>query len=1286
MSNDVKFHNDVNANHNHINCNTSLKTNKILAQDVAVTESHNAVKVHTEEPHLVSVGSGRLSTAVTIHPVHEGRTKIGTIFADIPQDIVIEGTGVEAEHCYLDNHNGVITLTPFARQCSVDGEPVEKTTRLAQGSMICLGRSNYFRFNHPEEAKKMKDAMPNCRISCVPLHFLHDLENSKEYKDMIEEAESRSSRGSGDGRLPVLKSPTGSFRDSTDNDDFLQKVSKFEMISRKSSTSSAKSPGPRLSDEFSGSDSGSGAHPHVGEKIFTRDTATTRVSASVLHGGSSERVASTCSTKSSSSLTSVSTLSWSSDSSGSSRSLRASSSSGIGQSPHSPGVITSPIQNQSHVFSPSVEENGAREIPPLVNGRVHKKNDINLSGHRDTFDGIDFDIRELSASQKDLTIRHQEQVEERKKEQALEKQERQRLEDILRMCEEYELQIEKEKLSIDPQSPSKPKSPETKISAQRKPLPPGFLEVSSADANTLDRKDRVDGKSSMTKIKTNGSLMLSSPSNPHKDGLFSFQMRKCESNSSNSEEEVCGSSEETGTIKRRPQHEGNKSPLSQLEESPKNQASSNFQVDESALRLPASAQDSIQQILNSSFESNPDSPSMGQFTVRIDAQFSDHMDEHIYENDDIVNLEKESHSSTSSSRTVKDMSPESMSSVGEPQSQKEDTPTPVNSDTEQSHTSKQSGTTSSFSLKSSVFCESPIKEDEAEVQGQLGKLKRTKTELLQKISHLKHQIVDIETQENEAIRELEMERALLDGEHQMEMEQLQHDQEKINDLKRQQADLIQQANLQREKLKKRELQILEQERGKLRELEQRHYETEQQLESCEAAAEAAEAEEEEEEEEAETLQEKYQLEQEVLDNQRRIYDDLEFQQFERESRFEEQKEHLNDQVVQDKNVLLKKYKAREERLQEIDLQQKDMIRVVKNDLEGLEKDRLQLVDLFRKETSFRRRDYLESPVRKLSRSDIPVDHERKKSATLEDIERNRSLFLEQQGNMIIDQERKRIEELKRRAADEGRAQWEERRLRESNCKSFNSLESEDSSIASSCETPSEKETSLSSGEGQLEKLAELELLLAQAQADKLHLVEEQVHIREAEMMALHEERQKREVLERKLQEETMLREELVQQQVKMREKQIQQARPLTRYLPIRNKEFDLRQHIETAGHSIDSCPTVNVTPTSCRGFLHKMGNKFKTWHKRWFVFDRVKRSLLYYVDKGETKARGGIYFQAIEEVYVDHLRTVKSPNPKLTFCVKTYDRTYYLVAPTPEAMRIWIDVVFTGAEGYQQFL
>lgn len=42
-------------------------------------------------------------------------------------------------------------------------------------------------------------------------------------------------------------------------------------------------------------------------------------------------------------------------------------------------------------------------------------------------------------------------------------------------------------------------------------------------------------------------------------------------------------------------------------------------------------------------------------------------------------------------------------------------------------------------------------------------------------------------------------------------------------------------------------------------------------------------------------------------------------------------------------------------------------------------------------------------------------------------------------------------------------------------------------------------------------------------------------------MALHEERQKREELERKLREETQLREELVAQQIRYREKQKQQV-------------------------------------------------------------------------------------------------------------------------------------------------
>lgn len=66
------------------------------------------------------------------------------------------------------------------------------------------------------------------------------------------------------------------------------------------------------------------------------------------------------------------------------------------------------------------------------------------------------------------------------------------------------------------------------------------------------------------------------------------------------------------------------------------------------------------------------------------------------------------------------------------------------------------------------------------------------------------------------------------------------------------------------------------------------------------------------------------------------------------------------------------------------------------------------------------------------------------------------------------------------------------------------------------------------------------------------------------------------------------------------------------------------------GHQADLCPHVRINSTSCRGFLHKRGSKLNGWSRRWFVFDRVKRTLVYYSDKTEKKPRGGAYFQVIK--------------------------------------------------------
>lgn len=100
-----------------------------------------------------------------------------------------------------------------------------------------------------------------------------------------------------------------------------------------------------------------------------------------------------------------------------------------------------------------------------------------------------------------------------------------------------------------------------------------------------------------------------------------------------------------------------------------------------------------------------------------------------------------------------------------------------------------------------------------------------------------------------------------------------------------------------------------------------------------------------------------------------------------------------------------------------------------------------------------------------------------------------------------------------------------------------------------------------------------------------------------------------------------------QQQQQHTPSQLQQQRPLTRYLPVRGDGFDLRQHIETAGHQVELCPHVMLTSTSARGYLHKMGTRFRTWNKRWFVFDRTQRTFLYFTDKTETRKRSGAYFQ-----------------------------------------------------------
>ncbi|KAM5245433.1 pleckstrin homology-like domain family B member 1 isoform 9-T9 [Ctenodactylus gundi] len=351
------------------------------------------------------------------------------------------------------------------------------------------------------------------------------------------------------------------------------------------------------------------------------------------------------------------------------------------------------------------------------------------------------------------------------------------------------------------------------------------------------------------------------------------------------------------------------------------------------------------------------------------------------------------------------------------------------------------------------------------------------------------------------------------------------------------------------------------------------------------------------------------------------------------------------------------------------------------------------------------------------------------AATLQDIETKRQLALQQKvellpaeplpsddpaGQQVIEEQRRRLAELKQKAAAEAQCQWDalhgavpypalvhhsilhhlpagrERGEEGEHAYDTLSLESSDSmetSISTGATSACSPDNVSSAGGLDMGKIEEMEKMLKEAHAEKSRLMESREREMELRRQALEEERRRREQVERRLQSESARRQQLVEKEVKMREKQFSQARPLTRYLPIRKEDFDLKTHIESSGHGVDTCLHVVLSSKVCRGYLVKMGGKIKSWKKRWFVFDRLKRTLSYYVDKHETKLKGVIYFQAIEEVYYDHLRSAaKSPNPALTFCVKTHDRLYYMVAPSAEAMRIWMDVIVTGAEGYTQFM
>ncbi|XP_037776140.1 verprolin-like [Penaeus monodon] len=103
--------------------------------------------------------------------------------------------------------------------------------------MICLGRSNYFRFNHPQEAQLMRSILPNTRVSMVPINFYPAVDNP-EYFHM---AGGDSSPAEADEAADGESKPPVPPRRTTpqpapapphqEGQDFVDKVNRFEQLS-----------------------------------------------------------------------------------------------------------------------------------------------------------------------------------------------------------------------------------------------------------------------------------------------------------------------------------------------------------------------------------------------------------------------------------------------------------------------------------------------------------------------------------------------------------------------------------------------------------------------------------------------------------------------------------------------------------------------------------------------------------------------------------------------------------------------------------------------------------------------------------------------------------------------------------------------------------------------------------------------------------------------------------------------------------------------------------------------
>ncbi|XP_077096921.1 pleckstrin homology-like domain family B member 1 isoform X26 [Siphateles boraxobius] len=1192
-------------------------THRVLqSTSLDLIETGKTLKVQAERPHLVSLGSGRLSTAITLLPLPEGKTTLGHGNTDIN----IQGPGVTAQHCYIENVWGAITLYPCGNQCSLDGLAVTKPVRLTQGCMLCFGQSAFFRFNHPEEALKMKSLMPGGSPG-----FTSTYKNHSETHGQLN-----------GNHLPVndrSRPGHGTFVRSIEKD--LQDIMNSLSVDEGQTSSSEHRKKARHPISQSAMLNGGG------HSLVSPPTSPGALSVSSSYENTSIPFSpiSTCSVVSSpgACLDSSNTRSTSSTHTVQppvphprTFASKASSSNGGLKDQESPMLQkaltetpSSPATNRrgenphlAHGSSSSLLSFASGDLIRQVNARLTSSSSPASSSPRSS---VGSSVQENSTSLQSHSPA---------------------------LLPPDSPQSSRRGVELSSMRQLPPLSP----SASRKgvlgvPVLPGALPgvPLTSRGRTVPESPRLQRRTTAEEEAGNMRLHTRSPSPV--SALLKDQPGGKQNSGLNP---AFGS--QTGA-----------SPLT----SPRNQRKNS--------REPRQVQTRTRERKNSISEVSDKEEDLLEYHrwqrgERMREQEMERLERQRLET--ILNLCAEYNKSDppvglDAGRACQFPGMEEVS-VRRPG------PVPASVPAQSSRRQRESEEENLKEECSSTESQHQEHEDSS-VLGQQERvyLEEERFRVLARLDELKTRVTDLEQQIQESRQEAEMERALLQGERRAELDQVETELEIINQL---------------------QLKLNEVENATQKEKEKKV---------------------------------------EALESATKRFEDLEFRQLERESGIEEEKETVSRQLLQEKAEYHRSVAKRKEKMAALEIHANQLGLQAAQDCERMAKDRTLGLQMLHKEkerlSALEKRyqsltggktfskpsstkevikqdgelgqtngTFTPLPSMTTSGRNTPTKSLPDLSPAYLDLDSRRQLDLQSRGLYTCDDSRIRPTDPKHShwgAPPSGAPMVHHSILHhqappagESTYDTL-SLESSDS-VETSVSTGNNSACSPESSNGQAGlRLEEMEKMLKEAQQEKARLVESREREVQARKQLLEAERRRREEVERRLMDETAHRQRLVEEEVKMREKQCSQARPMTRYLPIRKEEFDLRSHVESSGHCVDTCPFVIVTEKMCKGHLVKMGGKIKSWKKRWFVFDRLKRTFSYYLDKHETKLKGVIYFQAIEEVYYDHLRSAtKSPNPSLTFCVKTHDRLYFMVAPSPEAMRIWMDVIVTGAEGYTQFM